>query len=115
VHWPAKRNEIAQSQARKRLHAEPASETLAAEKNDPATGPEKDAVPKVVAGNSTNKSDSDDDDVFLGDMFSTISDAPTTQLNPSGTIDPSNVILRDFGKVSGLTPRKVLEEAVRSR
>jgi ATP-dependent RNA helicase DHX29 len=33
--------------------------------------------------------------------------------NKDTTID--NIALRDFGKLSGLTPRRLLEEAVRSR
>jgi ATP-dependent RNA helicase DHX29 len=52
---------------------------------------------------------------MLGDMFSAIPDEPTTDEAPSENAEASNIILRDFGKQGGVTPRRVLEEAVRSR
>lgn len=116
--WPAKRNEIAQIQATKRLHSEPRSASPDAEKNTIAIAPKADADPKAAVASGTG-SDGEalgsDEDVLLGDMFSTVSDAPAAQPAPSDTINSRDIILRDFGKVSGLTPRKVLEEAVRSR
>lgn len=111
--WPTKRNEIAQIQAAKRLcsefrHASPKKET-----NAIAMEPEVEVSPEA-ASDGINSRDIDDDDALLGDMFSTVSDAPVVELD-SAVTNSSAISLRDFGKAGGLSPRKVLEEAVRSR
>ncbi|TPX16559.1 uncharacterized protein E0L32_003853 [Thyridium curvatum] len=62
----------------------------------------------------------DDDDDALGDLFSSL---PTTEVDPvsgkSSTVvngaDGVKVIIRDFGKWTGISPTRVLEEACRSR
>ncbi|KAI8939054.1 hypothetical protein NX059_004892 [Plenodomus lindquistii] len=114
VRWPSKRNEVAQNQAaaRLRLESRPASpkgeQVVQAEDLGSKVTP--DAAPIEA-----NKSDIDDDDVLLGDMFSAVSDAPVAQPESSENQSSGDIVLRDFGKVSGLSPRKVLEEAIRSR
>lgn len=52
---------------------------------------------------------------MLGDMFSAIPDEPTASETPSENLESGNITLRDFGKHSGLAPRRCLEEAIRSR
>lgn len=62
----------------------------------------------------------DDDDEGLADLFATL---PVTEIDPvtgkTNTVmngaDGSKVIIRDFGKWTGVTPMRVLEEACRSR
>jgi ATP-dependent RNA helicase DHX29 len=62
----------------------------------------------------------EDDDQALADLFSTL---PVSEVDPvtgkTNTVvngaDGSKVIVRDFGKWTGVTPMRVLEEACRSR
>ncbi|KAF2012272.1 ATP-dependent RNA helicase A [Aaosphaeria arxii CBS 175.79] len=113
--WPVKRNQIAQAKATEKksfpeTKATPSSSTEAA--NDQEADPAKDK--EGDRENQDNGNASDDDGELLGDMFSAIpDDDPATK--DSIDQDSQNVILRDFGKQSGLSPRKVLEESVRSR
>ncbi|KAF2625113.1 P-loop containing nucleoside triphosphate hydrolase protein [Macroventuria anomochaeta] len=113
--WPAKRNEIAQSQAAKRQQ-----ETVQAEVPEERKGHATPAVsaPKEASHSSTNGGDADDimaEADMLGDMFSAISDEPAANDVPTENAESGNITLRDFGKQGGLTPRRCLEEAVRSR
>ncbi|KAI9676489.1 MAG: hypothetical protein M1817_000647 [Caeruleum heppii] len=62
---------------------------------------------------------SDDDDP-LGDLFRSLPEQvtdPTTgdSRNEASTADGGTVIIRDFGRPSGTTPRRVLEEVCRAR
>lgn len=113
--WPAKRNQIAQRQAAKRLKETPtiASDdqiklpsigTAVASKEDPS-----------ITTNNDNIIGSEDETDFLGDMFAAIPDEPATKRASPEDSNAKDIILRDFGKASGLTARKVLEEAIRSR
>ena len=62
----------------------------------------------------------DDDDEGLADLFATL---PVSEVDPvtgkTNTVmngaDGSKLIIRDFGKWTGVTPMRVLEEACRSR
>lgn len=113
--WPAMRNQIAQKNAaeRQRREVHPEDDQLS----------DKDAVSEDVAPAvqepipSTDITDplaGEDDTDLLGDMFSAIPDEPTSSKAVEEDAG-SNVLLRDFGKHSGMSPRRVLEEAVRSR
>jgi ATP-dependent RNA helicase DHX29 len=107
--WPAMRNEIAQKKA-----AERQQQPLDDEKRDePAPIKEKPEVPKK----SEDPPEGDDGDEvdLLGDMFSAIPDEPEPTKPATDNTDSGNVTLRDFGKQTGHPPRRVLEEAVRSR
>ncbi|KAJ4311099.1 hypothetical protein N0V94_008115 [Neodidymelliopsis sp. IMI 364377] len=113
--WPAKRNEIAQNQATRRQQG-------AAQANPPNGQKEEDApaapAPKEESPATTTGGDADDimaEADMLGDMFSAIPYEPATSEPTAAQIDAGNVTLRDYGKQSGLTPRRCLEEAVRSR
>jgi ATP-dependent RNA helicase DHX29 len=109
--WPAKRNEVAQSKA--------------AEKRSQVDGPvapreESQSSPPVKKGDASSGSQNgasvmdDEDDVMLGGMFTAVPDEPDAAAT-SGDISSENIALRDFGKQSGITPRRVLEEAIRAR
>lgn len=68
-------------------------------------------VTEVPPAASQDEEDMD----LLGQMFSAVPDSPPkSETTPNGA-DSADVTLRDFGKASGLSPRKVLEEAVRAR
>lgn len=113
--WPAKRNEIAQTQASKRQQGTTQAKS---EEEEP-----KDISPPVSAAKEepqTTSNGSAADDIMaeadmLGDMFSAIPDEPEATEVPSESAESGNITLRDFGKQSGVTPRRCLEEAVRSR
>ncbi|KAL1596221.1 hypothetical protein SLS59_007920 [Nothophoma quercina] len=113
--WPAKRNEIAQTQASKRQQGTTQAKSEEEE--------QKDISPPVSAAKEepqTTSNGSAADDIMaeadmLGDMFSVIPDEPEATEVPSESAELGNITLRDFGKQSGVTPRRCLEEAVRSR
>jgi ATP-dependent RNA helicase DHX29 len=115
--WPAKRNQIAQTQAEKRQRqgAQPSG--------SPVQG--KDAtldlpVPAKIEATATSSKppsehEGEEDADLLGGMFSAVPDAAPAPENTSNGASAEDIALRDFGKMSGMSPRKVLEEAVRSR
>jgi ATP-dependent RNA helicase DHX29 len=114
--WPARRNQIAQDRATRRQ-----------EQNDQPAAPENEKEPKVAVAVEAEVPKSDplttveepkepDDEVdLLGGMFSAVPDVLEPRQAENETTVSENVTLRDFGKSSGLTPRRLLEEAVRSR
>jgi len=57
----------------------------------------------------------DQDDDVLGGMFDVPDDAKTRSVEQSDLQNPVSLITRNFGKLTGLSPRRVLEEACRSR
>lgn len=114
--WPIKRNEIAQMKAAQRLE-QSATPVSPERQNGTAPAPHcalgKAAEP-VAPQEADNVSSQGDDSALLGDMFSAIPD----DVAPTNTADGTkleNITLRDFGKQSGLSPRRVLEETVRAR
>lgn len=115
IQWPIKRNEIAQSQAAKRQQEiSPAGPSWKQQDDDVPAAP----TPKLEPPSTTNGSAADDimaEADMLGDMFSAIPDEPSAAETPGESTESGNITLRDFGKQSGLTPRRCLEEAVRSR
>ncbi|EAT89782.2 hypothetical protein SNOG_03051 [Parastagonospora nodorum SN15] len=58
--------------------------------------------------------EAEDEGDLLGSMFSAVPDVLDTSKAEDKSTVSENVTLRDFGKSSGLTPRRLLEEAVRS-
>jgi ATP-dependent RNA helicase DHX29 len=114
--WPSRRNQIAQAQAEKRQRNGTQLDVLRAQKETVNVQPPESAEPEVpTAAASPSASQDEEDTDMLGEMFSAVPDpSPTVQAAPNDA-DSVNVTLRDFGKTSGVSPRKVLEEAVRSR
>jgi ATP-dependent RNA helicase DHX29 len=112
--WPAKRNQIAQAKAAERKSGD-GDPSLRSEQHDPAaelSNPPADQKPRESL--ETTDRSADDDGDLLGDMFSAVPDQGPTNASNSSASD-QNITLRDFGKQSGLTPRRLLEEVVRTR
>lgn len=113
--WPAKRNEIAQKQAAKRQQGvtqAKAPETPREDMTAVISSPKEEAQP-VTNGGAADDIMAEAD--MLGDMFSAIPDEPTSDDVPAESTETGSIVLRDFGKQGGVTPRRCLEEAVRSR
>jgi len=51
----------------------------------------------------------------MANMFSAIPERAATSDTMNNNTPVETISLRDFGKQSGLAPRKILEEAVRAR
>ncbi|CAO2654388.1 Nn.00g111210.m01.CDS01 [Neocucurbitaria sp. VM-36] len=113
--WPARRNQLAQSLAEKRLQKETQHAPTEQRQDVPDVPIESTELKLDVAANTPDPVGSEDETDLLGDMFSAIPDQGETKQAAPTDINTENVVLRDFGKASGITPRKVLEEAVRSR
>jgi ATP-dependent RNA helicase DHX29 len=114
--WPGKRNQIAQSQAekRQRMDVQPNGSRV---QNQDATRdlPVSAKVETSPApANSPSERDGEEDADLLGGMFAVPDATPAPEATSNG-VSADNIALRDFGKMSGASPRKVLEEAVRSR
>ncbi|CAN9374166.1 unnamed protein product [Alternaria alternata] len=114
--WPAKRNQIAQSQAEKRQQNGSQSSNPRVQDNDTtldlSVSAKVEASPVPAA--SPSERDGEEDADLLGGMFA-VPDATSAPEATSNGTDSDNIALRDFGKMSGVSPRKVLEEAMRSR
>lgn len=113
--WPAKRSQIAQTKAASRLQAQT---TVQPEEKPKQSNVQ--AVPlKIDEEDATLEDDDtlfgDDSSGLLADMFSAIPDQVTSSDVTNGDATSETIVLRDFGKQSGLAPRRLLEEAVRAR
>jgi ATP-dependent RNA helicase DHX29 len=112
--WPAKRNQIAQEQATQRQeqdHQHTNSDQEGAPTAQvPVVKPKPDSLQPAVESD-----EAEEEFDILGGMFSAVPNEPEPRQAESEDAGSENVILRDFGKSSGLTPRRLLEEAVRSR
>jgi ATP-dependent RNA helicase DHX29 len=111
--WPVKRNEIAQMKAAQRLEqstAPSAPEHL----NGSVSGPVSKKVAEPPAMEADDASIENDDAALFGGMFSAVPDDPLPPDTANGSTS-DNITLRDFGKQSGVSPRRVLEETVRAR
>ncbi len=115
--WPAKRNQIAQSQAEKRQRNDSQPSGAQAQDTDAnldlPVSADMEATPAPAASPSEHEGEEDAD--LLGGMFSAVPDPTPASEGTSNGESASGITLRDFGKMSGMSPRKVLEEAVRSR
>ena len=117
--WPAKRMELARELATKLKSPPLTSDT----QDDSQNGDEKSGHVKsgdvigMNANDDISSAEEDDSDrSLLGDMFGAIPDEPSaSRKNAMASTDNHDVTLRDFGKQTGLTPRRILEEAVRAR
>lgn len=109
--WPARRNEVAKKRAAKREQAASAST-----EEEASSSVVLDGVGEHEAGaNELEITGSEDEADLLGDMFSAIPEQNNTDQTNLPDSDSSHVTLKDFGKSTGLTPRRLLEEAIRSR
>ncbi|PVI01751.1 ATP-dependent RNA helicase A [Periconia macrospinosa] len=120
--WPTRRNEIARIKAAQRTDINP-SPSMPDKKSGNIDQDSK--VSKIIQKSqpieqkvelNTEDSVSDGEDGgLLGDMFSSLPDDVAPGGNSDQQATSENVRIRDFGKQTGITPRRVLEEAVRSR
>ena len=117
--WTERRHEIMQIRSeRKRLRIENDSQDT------------KNAQPSARNGNAVSKSILDeaeemgrklldeaegDDSGLLSGIFDAPTELGTSSSTQVGQTEASNVVIRSFGKLSGLSPRRVLEDACRSR
>jgi ATP-dependent RNA helicase DHX29 len=113
--WPAKRTELAREFA-----AKPKSQPLAADCIQEDTQNEDAKSGDMLEMNAKDDDSSAEEDLsdgsLLGDMFGAIpDDPPASRKNARASADDHDITLRDFGKQNGLTPRRILEEAVRAR
>jgi ATP-dependent RNA helicase DHX29 len=116
LQWPVKRNQIAQEKATRRqeqTNRNP-SQTEDESKATIAVGP---PIVSQTASSTTvaDPGEAEDEGDLLGGMFSAVPDILDTSKAEDKSTLSENVTLRDFGRSSGLTPRRLLEEAVRSR
>jgi ATP-dependent RNA helicase DHX29 len=83
--------------------------------NDSQSGnkPTREKEAASDSSSTTGNPEMDDDDI-LGDMFA-VADGETIVASSSELDSNSAVKLRDMGKLSGLNPRRVLEDACRGR
>lgn len=113
--WPSMRNEIAQKQAAKRQKGTTQPESPESPDQGELLTDPSDKKPSPKTRNSGDADDIMAEADMLGDMFSAIPDGPAADEATTENAEASNIVLRDFGKQGGVTPRRVLEEAVRSR
>lgn len=112
--WPAKRNQIAQDKANRRQ--EQSDQPAAPQEEEEAKVATRPDVPSPDPSITVIDPNENEDEVdLLGGMFSAVPDVLEPRQAQGETTVSENVTLRDFGKSSGLTPRRLLEEAVRSR
>lgn len=107
--WPARRNQIAQDKAAQRnAQKEHAGHP---ESEDSVSPPSPSGSIPNPPSHTADDLENAEDEEMLGDMFAVPSE-PTAETAP---MDEGNITLRDFGKLSGLSPRRLLEESVRAR
>jgi ATP-dependent RNA helicase DHX29 len=112
--WPAKRNQIAQERANKRQVQADQPTVLGQDENMVAST--QPAVPMPHSSSTvTDPVDTEDEADLLGGMFTAVPDEIQPRQSNADDAVSDTATLRDFGKSSGLTPRRLLEEAVRSR
>jgi ATP-dependent RNA helicase DHX29 len=112
--WPTMRNQIAQDRAMKRQEHESEPKTEGEVEEHIAVIPSIISKPNQLS-TTPDASGSEDEADLLGGMFTAVSDVIDTRPVDNKDTTTDNIALRDFGKSSGLTPRRLLEEAVRSR
>jgi len=122
--WIAKRNQLVQEGASRKklqLHLPERSAKDQNKSNGGSVGmTAADEVMKEAANiaDLTVASDSDsDNDSLLGGMFAAMPDEFGGRQTSTGesTETTANITIRNFGKSTGMSPRRVLEEACRAR
>jgi ATP-dependent RNA helicase DHX29 len=118
--WRAKRITLEKeySAAKKKKLEEEQQKSREEDPNDASGSDDVNAEAERVAAEIL--AEEDDDDQALADLFSSL---PVSEVDPitgkSSTVmngaDGSKVTIRDFGKWSGVSPMRALEEASRSR
>lgn len=115
--WAEKRNQLAKAAAqRRKLQLDDRN------KLDTASSDQRESDTATVGpvGETRNASEEDQDAEALGDFFSGLPDTASTidgGANSPITKDSLSrpLIVRDFGKWNGMSPRRILEDACRAR
>jgi ATP-dependent RNA helicase DHX29 len=113
--WPAKRSQIAQTKAAARQQlptADQPEQKLEKSRISPTVSQEREEETALEGPDTVFD---DEDSGLLTDMFSAIPEQVTSSDAASGDATSDSIVLRDFGKQNGLSPRRLLEEAVRAR
>lgn len=118
--WESKRIVLEREASARRNAAELSQDS--AESQPPTPSDSDDEVMKEAAkiGAAMLEEDGSDDDALLADLFASL---PVNEVDPitgkSSTVvngkDGSKVTIRDFGKWTGVSPTRVLEEACKAR
>lgn len=113
--WITKRNELAREAAsRRRLNLPDRDSPLLGPSIDSSTASsDAEAVGEQVKQASQNSADSDDESL-IGGMFLEGGDVADAAHLDSGA-NGATVRIRDFGKSTGMNPRRIFEEACRAR
>ncbi|KAF2088532.1 P-loop containing nucleoside triphosphate hydrolase protein [Saccharata proteae CBS 121410] len=114
--WASKRTELAREsagQSRRPKKADDANEATGDASGAPSAV--DDIMAQAALAGDTLAEDGDDD-ALLGGMFSAEpgQSVPTPD-SDGNTGDSASVTIRDFGKATGMNPRRILEEACRAR
>lgn len=116
LQWPAKRAEIAQRKAKERLELPTNTAVPKPSGAENVTiAPRKTPTWKKPVQDARLEENNDDEDVLLGDMFSAVPNEAPRSDETKTSHSNEGITLRDFGKQSGISPRRVLEEAIRAR
>ncbi|KAJ4303227.1 hypothetical protein N0V90_002120 [Kalmusia sp. IMI 367209] len=113
--WPITRNQIAQKKAAERQQQPSTPRTNEKPSHPTVSAPTPLKTPSWKKPLQTSEDEKEDEEVLLGDIFSAVPDDTPMNGAPGTNITNEDVILRDFGKQSGISPRRVLEEATRGR
>ncbi|KAG6039358.1 hypothetical protein E4U41_002830 [Claviceps citrina] len=107
--------------ARKEAHArsQKEKETAGAEAHPKAKADDVNEEAERIAADILSQQDDDDDDI-IGGLFASL---PQSEVDPDtgesrtviNSANGTKLFIRDFGKWTGVSPRRVLEEACRSR
>ncbi|KAF2108660.1 P-loop containing nucleoside triphosphate hydrolase protein [Lophiotrema nucula] len=114
--WYERRNQIAQEKAaeRKLNVSEIDDEGLQDQRTQRDSAIGKDNVAED-SGSEGAANLFEEDDGMLGDMFAAVPDQSAPVPLKDDSPASGAITIRDFGKQSGLTPQRLLEEAVRAR
>jgi ATP-dependent RNA helicase DHX29 len=109
--WPSKRNELAQAKAATKIPTGLGSLSQAARVEFPTVANDSLSAHQY---DSPDAHSEDEETDLLGEMFAAVPD-PSPTASTSRDAASEKTTLRDFGKQSGLSPRRLLEEAIRGR
>jgi ATP-dependent RNA helicase DHX29 len=116
LQWPAKRNQIAQEKATRRQEQPDRTLSQTGDASEATIAVDSPIVSQTASSTTiVDPGEAEDEGDLLGGMFSAVPDILDTSKAEDKSTVSENVTVRDFGKSSGLTPRRLLEEAVRSR
>lgn len=122
VKWLEQRDELQQERlARRRLRLDEERKASAQPNDSPEEKPVESSVTDDIMAEAEAEAqkllDEMSDDDGLGGMFGEPTEPSSGDANDLGDASASNVAvtIRSFGKISGISPRRVFEEACRSR